>query len=381
LTDFIGAIELTRRLVAFNTVNPPGNERDCAGYLADILSALGFDVRRFEFAPGRTSLVAEISLLAKGTYKPLCFTGHLDTVPLGRAPWSVDPFGGAIVNDRLFGRGASDMKAGIAAFIAAAARHRDALRGSAGLCLILTAGEETGCEGASHLVSQRALGEAAVFIVGEPTSNAPMAGHKGALWLKATARGVTAHGSTPERGVNAVKGAARMVLKLEDFDFNCKRHEILGGPTLNVGTIAGGQNINSVPDHADFGLDIRTVPSMAFDDVKRQIQSYLSPELDELIELKRLAPVWTEPGETWVKEIASIAAEVLGGAHEMRAASYFSDASVLQPAFAEAPTVILGPGAPEMAHQTDEYCRVEKIEEAVEIYSRIIERFLAGKIA
>ncbi|MBE0616463.1 MAG: M20/M25/M40 family metallo-hydrolase, partial [Proteobacteria bacterium] len=197
------AVELTRDLIRFNTVNPPGNERPCAEYLGGLLAASGFAVAYHEFAPNRTSLVARLGG-TPGT-PPLCLAGHLDTVPLGAAPWSVDPFSGELRDGRVHGRGASDMKSGVAAVVRAALELAPRLPGSPGLLLALVSGEETGCEGAYHLAGlSEVLGRAGALVVAEPTDNYPLVGHKGALWLRGTTRGVTAHGSMPERGVNAV---------------------------------------------------------------------------------------------------------------------------------------------------------------------------------
>ena len=193
---------------------------------------------------------------------PLCFTGHVDVVPLGAAPWKKDPFAGETDAGRLYGRGSSDMKSGVAAFVTAAVRLAPHLERTAGLALVITAGEETGCEGAFHLQRDGVLGRAGALVVAEPTSNYPFVGHKGALWLRAKTRGVTAHGSMPERGDNAVYKAARAVSELAAFRFANPPHPLMGQATLNVGTIQGGLNINSVPDQAVIGVDIRTVPTL-----------------------------------------------------------------------------------------------------------------------
>src|SRR3954463_13458552 len=137
---------LTRELLAFNTINPPGMERACARHLGAILEAVGYAVEYHEFAESRTSLIARIG---GGEGKPpICFTGHIDTVPLGATAWSRDPFAGEADGDRLYGRGASDMKSGIACFIAMAVELAPHLARSPGIVLVITAGEEIGCEGA-----------------------------------------------------------------------------------------------------------------------------------------------------------------------------------------------------------------------------------------
>ena len=365
------AVALTQALVRQNTINPPGNERRCADILAGRLEDNGFTVDVVDFGEGRASLVARIG--GRDGTLPIAFTGHIDTVPLGMREWTQDPFGGAVVGDRLYGRGSSDMKAGVAAFVEACIARRAALESGPGVLLVITAAEETGCEGAYHLCSQPGLlGKAGALVVAEPTSNYPLVGHKGALWLKAVAEGVTAHGSMPEKGVNAVGKAARAVVKLDDFDFNERRHEVLGGPTLNVGTLHGGINVNSVPDRAEIGLDVRTVPGQTHARVREALGSFLGSDvaMDPIVDVEA---VWTDPEDAWMRRVFAIMAPLLGETPAVRGATYFTDASALTPALGGLPTVILGPGEAAMAHQTDEYCLVSRIDQAVEAYGRIIE--------
>ena len=108
------ALEITQTLVRFDTRNPPGDELACANYLADLLDKAGLEVKPYEFAPNRTSLVARLK--GRGEKKPLCFGGHIDVVPLGTKDWTVDPFGAEIIDGKLYGRGTTDMKGGIAAW-------------------------------------------------------------------------------------------------------------------------------------------------------------------------------------------------------------------------------------------------------------------------
>ena len=367
------ALELTRQLLRFNTVNPPGNERDCARHLGRLLENAGFAVAYHEFADKRTSLIARVGGTADT--KPLCFTGHIDTVPLGAAAWRTDAFAGDIDDGRLYGRGSSDMKGGVAAFVVAACRLASKLRATPGIMLVITAGEETGCEGASHLAARPdALGPAGALVVAEPTGNVPCIGHKGALWLHARTSGITAHGSMPERGVNAIYKAARAVAKLEQFRFETVPHPVLGGPTLNVGTIRGGLNINSVPDAAEIGVDIRTMPEQKH----AALIERLTQVLDDDVKLDTVADVegvWTDADHPWIQQAFELAERITGARRTVRAVPYFTDASALKRAMGDAPTVILGPGEIEQAHQTDEYCVVERIEQAVELFTEIARRW------
>lgn len=373
MNERLDPVELTRTLVAFDTINPPGDERPCAEHLGRLLEDVGFTVSYHEFAERRTSLVARIGGSSETT--PLCFTGHIDTVPLGATPWTVEPFAGEISDGKLYGRGTTDMKSGVAAFVVAVLRLGRELAAGPGVILVITAGEETGCEGAYHLAGLGdVLGEAGAIVVAEPSSNQPWIGHKGAIWLTARTTGVTAHGSMPEQGVNAVYKAANAIGKLEDFDFNIARDAILGKPTLNVGTVHGGLNFNSVPDMAEIGIDIRTIPGQDHATILSNLSGYLGDgvELETVVDV---GGVLTDPANEWMQEVFDIMSGILGSRPEAHTATYFTDASALAPAYGGAPTVILGPGEATMAHQTDEYCIVDRIGEAVEAYTEIARRW------
>ncbi|WP_375412099.1 M20 family metallopeptidase [uncultured Bradyrhizobium sp.] len=366
----IDPIELSRELIAFNTINPPGNELSCIRHLEKILSDSGLETSLQNFAPDRANLVARIG--GVGRNPPLCFTGHVDTVPLGSAPWSVDPFAGEIIDGKMYGRGSTDMKCGVAAFVAAIGNMTAQLEGTSGAILVITAGEEIGCEGAFHLARAGILGPAGAIIVAEPTSNAALVGHKGALWLRLTLKGTTAHGSMPHLGINAAYKAARVITALETFQFNVAPHRYLGSPTLNVGTVHAGLNVNSVPDLAEIGVDIRSIPGLDHS----RIREHLKAELGEDVSLETIVDVgavWTDPSLSWISGVYGIVRDVTGeeAGSEPRTAPYFTDASALTPALGNPPTIILGPGEAAKAHQTDEYCSVQRIREASDIYARL----------
>jgi succinyl-diaminopimelate desuccinylase len=367
------AVELTKALLRFDTVNPTGDETACARHLGDRLADAGFRVAYHPYGERRTCVVA--SLGGSDAGPPLCITGHIDTVPLGANAWSRDPFAGETDGDRLYGRGSTDMKSGVAAFVVAALAFADTLAGTPGVTLVITGGEETGCEGAFHLArTHGALGNAGAIMVAEPTANYPLIGHKGAFWLEARTHGVTAHGSMPERGDNAVYKAARAVGVLEHYDFGVSPHPLLGRPTLNVGTFHGGLNINSVPDLARIGIDIRTIPGQDHAALRARLRERLGADV-ELATLLDVGSVHTAADQAWVAEVFDVMTPFLGAAPTARAASYFTDAAALRPAYGDPPTVILGPGEPQMAHQTDEYCSAERIREAVDAYAEIIRRW------
>ena len=367
-TQDTDAVSLTRSLLSFQTVM--GGEHDLARMAGAMLQEWGFSVEFYDYEEGRTSVVARAG--GSGGKAPLCLTGHLDVVPLGSRKWAKDPFRGETDGDRLYGRGTSDMKSGVAAMLLASRSFKDKLSGTPGIVLVLTAAEEGGCIGSRHLAEQKKLmGRAGAMIVGEPTSNYPLVGHKGSIKFHARFRGVSAHGSMPELGVNAVYKAARAVSALESFDFKASPHAVMGGPTLNVGTISGGSGVNLVPDEATIGVDMRTVPGVDHQAVLSKMKALMGPDA-ELDVFSDLSPVWTAPDDEWMRRVFEICKPFVGEPPQARTAPYMTDAANLLKVYAGAPTVVLGPGEAAQAHQTDEYCSMERVRQAVAIYEALI---------
>ena len=365
-------LEITRDLVKIETMNPPGRELECARYVGKLLQDAGLQVSYREFADGRTSVIAR--LVGTGGKPPICFGGHLDTVPLGAKSWSKDPFAGEISDGKVYGRGTTDMKAGAAAYVWTALQLARRPRGKADVLFVSVAGEETGCQGSFDLARTRAVGDARALVIAEPTSNYPIVGHRGALWLHAEATGVTVHGSMPHLGVNAIYKAARAIGAIERFNFDVAPHPLLGAPTLNVGTMKGGMNLNSVPDRAEFTIDIRTIPGQDHKTLLGRIRAHLGDQVT-VTPVVNVPGVWTDADDPWIREIFELTERIAGEKPEQRGAPYFTDAAALKPAFDGAPTIILGPGDMTLAHQTDEYCVVDRIEEAANIYESIARRW------
>ena len=368
-------LPLTRELLAFNTINPPGMERACAQHLGAMLEQAGFRVEYHEFDTGRTSLIAQIG---GGKDKaPICFTGHIDTVPLGAAKWTRDAFAGETDGDRVYGRGSTDMKSGIAAFVVAALELARELERGPGLVLVITAGEEVGCEGARYLADRRLLDRAGAIVVAEPTANYPYVGHKGLAWFEVETHGVTAHGSMPEVGDNAILKMARVIGDLERFRFPVESHPVMGKPTLNVGTIHGGLNTNSGPDEARNTLDTRTVPGIDHAHLCDSLAALLAPRGASVRKIVDVPPLYTEPQDAWVQEVFEACAPYAGGRPAAKTITFSTDGADLKRGFGGPPTVILGPGEPQLAHQTDEWCSTRRLEESVELFRGLMQRWQA----
>jgi succinyl-diaminopimelate desuccinylase len=335
-----------------------------------LLSDHEFQVHYHEYEKDRLHLLAE-----KGVERgsaALVFSGHFDTVPLGEKAWTRDPFSGKIDGDRIYGRGSSDMKGGLAAMTVAAIEATRNSTPAGGIRLIFSSGEEMGCHGISQLVSSgNDLGKARAVIVGEPTSNQSAIAHKGAIYIKATCKGKTAHSSMPELGDNAIYKAAKAIGKIENFKMQAEKDPLLGLPTINVGKMQGGMNINSVPDHAEFSIDIRTTPRTSHRRLLEGLKQVLGEEIDleTLVDLQAVSNSDSDPFVQRIYEICAAYGETSPG---LKSLPYLTDGSVLQAYYGGIPTLILGPGEPAMAHQTDEYCSIRKLEESVDIYKNII---------
>ena len=361
---------LTRELLAYNTINPPGMERACARHLGALLEQAGYRVAYHEFADARTSLVAEIGGAEK---PPICFTGHIDIVPLGAKPWTRDPFAGETDGDRIYGRGSTDMKSGIAAFVVAAIELAPDLARGPGLKLVITAGEEIGCEGAKYLADHDLLGRAGAIVVAEPTGNYPFVGHKGLAWFEVETFGVTAHGSMPEVGENAIVKMAQVIGDLQGFRFPVESHSVMGNPTINVGTIRGGLNTNSVPDEARITLDTRTVPGIDHVHLCKSLQSLVAPRGANVRQIVDTPALYTEPANEWVQRVFEACTRYLDSRPTPKTITFSTDGADLKRGFGGPPAVVLGPGEPKLAHQTDEWCSMTRIDASTELFRGLMQ--------
>lgn len=358
-------VQLTKELVRINSCNPPGGESEVLDFLAPLLESAGFHVSYDWFGKGRGSLVAKF---AKGnTESALCFVGHIDTVPFGTAEWTYPPLEVHEVDGRIYGRGACDMKSGIASMCCAAMEAiKDEKCGD--ITLFICGGEETGCEGSFHVVKDADLmGRPGAVVVCEPTNARPLLGHKGAFWLEGKTVGKTAHGSMPELGVNALYKAVDAIQKLRELDHDTHPHEFLGSSTLSINTLKAGQIINAVPDQAEFRMDMRTTPGQTGEALLDQIQQLAGDDVS-FTTLMDMPAVWTERDDPWVDRSFALLAQFMDAPPAIETVPFFTDASAFRTTLPEVPIIILGPGDPGLAHKPDEYVKVTQIERARDMY-------------
>lgn len=382
-------IQLLQSLVRTPSVNPPGGERACGELLAALFDAEAIDNELVPIEEARCNVVAHLAGAGAsagtppGKRKPvLLYSGHLDTVPAGQRPWERDPYSGTIDGDQLYGLGACDMKAGLAAVsLAAVALNRLGVALAGDLLVVASAGEETDSVGARQFLDSRASEGVSAAVIAEPTSLNVHVAEKGALWAEFILDGQTAHGSRPDLGVNAIDGAAELLSLLRKLSFVQLDHPLLTPATMSINTIAGGVKTNVIPDRCSISVDIRSVPGQDHGDLVRQLQQALDIAVSRVPELRGSVTVTNNrvPMETDQRDpLVRAALESLQGVGrteaEVRGQAAFTDASVFTAA--GIPQIIVGPGPEWMAHCPDEYTSIGQYLQAVEVFASLAARYL-----
>lgn len=364
-------VELLQHLVRMDTC--AAGEKPALRFLADLLEPAGFSCRFEDYLPEdqRPDACNLYAVLNEGAPGPaLLFGGHIDTVPIAAAPWSVPPFSAEIRGDRLFGRGSVDMKSGLAAFVSASIEAAPRIEDRE-LILHIYGGEEHGCLGSKKAKKTIAASSAAAAIIAEPTNARPLVGHRGALWLNLRTRGVTAHASMPEKGENALVKILPVANRLLDYRLPDVSHPHLGTGTFVVSTLHAGLNSNSVPDSALLTLDMRTVPGQMSAEILKEIEGIVRGEasIETTVDLES---VWTDPELPWVKRVREICGGLLGDTVGIETVAFFTDAAPVRDALPGLPVIILGPGDPTLAHKTDESCSVAQLHTVRTMYAEIL---------
>jgi acetylornithine deacetylase/succinyl-diaminopimelate desuccinylase len=376
-------VGFARRLVSTPSENPGGTEDAVAGVAVEILEDLGGSPEIVRGERGRPSVVARFG---NGDRPALAWNGHLDVVPAGDlTAWRHPPFAAEVVDGTLVGRGAADMKGGIASALGAVSAIRRAGVELAGrLDLHLAADEElAGLHGTKVLFERGHLDQDAA-IVGEATDLNLALAERGGAWITATARGRAAHGSTPQLGVNAITSMARFLLRIEEVVPDLE-HPLVGRPTVNAAMIHGGSAPNVVADRCVVEIDRRIIPGETepgmvlepFDRLADAIRTEF-PETDLSFEIGQ----WTDAAEvsgdpaiadlcrTAVREETGRAPLDTGFTGITDARFYLNERSI--------PTIILGPGSLGVAHTANESVELAELVAAARIYARVFARFLDG---
>lgn len=386
--DRQGVVDLAAELVRIPS--HPGIDRQeerVALALGRYFGERDFMVQMEEVEPGRPNLLVSVEGRAPGRHLLLC--GHTDTVPVN-ADEAGFGLAGEVRDGWLVGRGSVDMKGALAAMSTAIAGLAGRLpAGRVTFAAVID--EEMESRGAEKLVETSFRADGAV--VGEPTSNRLAIGHKGLEWLDVELVGRAAHGGTPEQGVNAIAAAGMFVALVENElqpRLHAKRHPILGPPTLNFGTIRGGDQPSTVAARCLIQLDRRTVPGETYHVITGELEELLSrvshhfPGLRTVVRraaggmggLVHVALV-TPPESALVQSAQEAFRQVRGAPSELTTFPAWTDGALLA-GFAGIPTVILGPGDLSLAHSPRESVAVDELVEAARLYAALALAFCAA---
>jgi acetylornithine deacetylase/succinyl-diaminopimelate desuccinylase family protein len=365
-------VELLQDLVAIPSVNPQGNpgtkhigEQAMGEYVGEFLRGLGTDVTLEQVEPGRPNVIA--SFMPDKPTAHLAFAPHLDTVSV--AGMTISPFDPVIRDGKLFGRGSTDTKGPMAAALWALrewAQSPARARSHIQWTFLALMGEEAGNDGALALAKQSFSSD--LTLVLEPTQLGVVTAHKGALWLDIRTTGVACHGSTPEKGRNAIYDMRRVLEALEEIiipELARQSHHKLGSPTLNVGTISGGSKINIVPDVCRIEIDCRVLPGIEPEKFRQRVETVVRTNFNQVeVSLQRFSPpLETDESLPWVQRLGK-------QARGLTTAPWFSDASVLSGP--HCPAICIGPGSIAQAHTKDEFILLSDLEEGTNFFSRWI---------
>lgn len=353
-------INLTRRLIQIDSQNPPGSEHRISAFVREYLKNLGLKTKIYAFKSGRSNVVA--ILKGKTNRRSLLITPHLDTVPAGNK-WSVNPLVGKIKGGRIYGLGATDCKGNLAValeVINSIVEERIIL--GYNLVFAATADEESG----SHLglipLLKRNILKADAALVLDMDDFGILVAQKGLMHLKVKIEGKRAHGAYPELGINAIDAAIKIIARIRSAEFLHKYNpsRYLKAPTLNIGTIRGGDKVNVVADWCEFELDIRFLPGSSskaiLQDVERAVKKY-APKFKIEIEgiqqpylIDRRHPLVT----SLVKATRRFKVNPkITGSEGATVVTFFQDAQI--------PAVATGFGSGGCAHIADEYARINDL--------------------
>jgi len=363
-------VDLITAITKIPSVNPPGNELGIASYLMEVAKRVGLPAELQMVEKDRPNFIIRLPGLNEGPV--LLLTAHMDTVSEGEhANWRYDPFGAVCEGNRIYGRGAADNKGGVTIILAAAiALHLAKVPLRNPLTIAAVMGEETGNVGMRYLIENGERVDRA--IVTEWTgANKVGLGYRGSLWLKIKTAGITAHGSRPHQGINAIDTMTEVVLPELKRIINGFKNEInplfiVPETTINVGAIKGGLATNVVPDYCEAFVDIRLLPGQDPREIFKIINNHFAnleaakPDLHVSFEqVGSNFPFLITKEEDLIKSISSNISKITGGEPEYFGKSGFSDANVLVEKLG-IPVAVYGPGN-STGHQPNEYIEIKDL--------------------
>lgn len=364
-------VKILADLVAIQSVND--HETTVAEYLKDLFKAHSIEAKILKITDTRANLVAEI-----GQGAPVIgVSGHMDVVSAGdQSNWASDPFQLTERDGNLYGRGAADMKSGLAALVIAMIEiHEQKLLKKGTIRLMATTGEEVGGQGAYHFYKDGYMKDVDALVIAEPSQDTIIYSHKGSMDARIQSTGKAAHSSMPQLGYNAIDPLIELVHEANRFFRTTdKTNTVLGDLVMNTTIFQGGNQVNSIPEEAMLEMNIRTIPEFDNDEVAEALEKLVADQNQKGAKLS-LDIYMSLPSVLAAKDskLSALAAK-LGQEHlhqeiPTAASPGVTDASnFLRDKAADFPFIMFGPGETKMAHQVDEYVNKDVYLKFIELY-------------
>lgn len=372
------ALNLLLKMLAIPTVNGDFQEENLAKFICKVFHNYGVNSKIEPVSPGIANVSAEIAGCYSGHV--IAVNGHLDTVPFGDiTKWKTDPSVPHVQNGCVFARGASDMKSGLAAIVAAIcdiAAEKEPPRRT--IRFLGTAGEEKDGIGAIGACQSGWLGTPDLLIIGEPTNGNLGIAQKGCLWLKCNIKGKTSHAAYPSSGINAIEIGFDIYSNIKKFVSRFS-HFLLGNATATITKTFGGIVPNMVPDYCEILMDIRTIPSLSIDAImdeadriKLEYEKKYTGLSVEFEIINRRQHIEANTDDLEVVKIRNAIKKVTGKNPLDIGINYFTDASIFIEEIPDIPIILLGPGRQKLAHQPNEWVGIDDYLTMIEIYKEIL---------
>ncbi len=375
-------VEFHKGLVQIPSVNPPGDCVDAIAYVREPFEDAGFEIEIIDDGTNQPNLIAKYG---PSDGKRLLINAHVDVVPIGeRSAWKYDPFGAEVHDGKVYGRGAGDDKASVAAqSIAALALQASGVPLKGQLIYTAVSDEESGGVHGAQLVSE-VIPDPDWAIVGEQTLNRVAIGEKGAAGVELVVNGITAHGALPWEGANAIEGMAEVIVALRRElwpKLGDRVHWAFKPSSASVNMITGGVKSNVVPDRATIYIDRRIVPGEDPDECRAEILAIAEQAIQNVpgcsVELNVLYPgkkaSAADVDDPLVQAMIG-ANELIGANTEPTGFSMGTDGRFWNAR--GVPTIIYGPGDPSLAHIPDEWVGIDEMVEASKAYAIAMVRLL-----
>jgi succinyl-diaminopimelate desuccinylase len=378
------AVQVTGDLIKIPSLNPTVGEKEISYYVERYMKEAGVEVMRKNVLPDRDNIIGRIR--GSGQRPALAIVAHMDTVPLGDG-WTKPPYEAVIEEGRMYGRGAADMKSGLAASLVTLkylAQSRKTLKGDFLLCA--TIDEESHMRGAIDLADAGIVHNDMTLIATEPSNLHMVVAHKGVAWFEIKTYGKNAHAGTPYKGADAAHAMALILVKIKQKIAELEMEDPLVGRTyVSIGRIEGGQKTNVVCGTCRAEIDIRYPPPLTPESLTQLVQEIVQTAGKEVAgtrgEVQPMTPprpsLRIDPQARILDDMRKAYRETMGSEIKEIGVPYYTDVGMISVKTGNQKCLVFGPGNIEQAHAPDEYVEIDQIRKATQILARTVEIHLA----